>query len=468
MFSNNIFNIKNWFNGSFFPNYYYIPILLTSYFSVGFYHLDEHFQIIEMANYKLGGILDSQMPWEFKNQLRPTLQPFIFYLFLKLSFLKNPYFITFIFRLFTGVLSILAFLLLFDLNVNIKKYKTLYFQSAFLIWFMPFISVRYSSETWSALFLVFGIYSLIRYIEFKNKILLIFSCIAFCSSFWFRFQIGFAILGFALWILINKKLNWKEIVFITFISISIIYLFIQLDHWFYTKEVLTPLNYFNETILHKSKNFGDYGMWYYPALLFIHLFPVSIVLFISIYFLFKNHRNDMIFYTIVPFICIHFIIGHKETRFLFPLYLFIPYLIVLSGEYFKNLKTKYSSITNVFIVLNILFLIICCFKPADIKVFNGKQLSNNGTLKENIFITENGRKEFHNLYPMFYQNYSFDSTKPSVQYLLDDIKTPTIKNTTLPFLIQYDWQKIFYWTKAEDCFGSLNYIPVRKNQNTTK
>lgn len=468
MYSNKIFNIKNWFNGTYFPVYYLIPLFLTSYFSVGFFHPDEHFQIIEMANFKNGGISIENMPWEFKNQLRPTLQPFILYVFLKTNLLQNPYFITFLFRFITGLFSILAFLLIYDMHRVEEKYRTLYFQSSFLIWFMPFVSIRYSSETWSALFLVYGIYSFMRYVEKKNVLLLFLSCLTFSMSLWFRFQIGFAIMGFALWVMVYKKIHWKVIVSILTLCSIFIYGFIQLDSWFYQKEVLTPLNYFNETILTKSKNFGDFGLWYYPAMTLIHLFPISIVIFISIFYLYKNHRNHFILYTITPFILIHFIIGHKEIRFLFPMFLFIPYVIVLCGDKLLYLKDKFPHWTKGIVGLNVLFLMICSFKPADIKVFNAKQLTHNGWIKNNIYITMAGRKEFHDLYPLFYQCYSFDSTSPKVQYILDDTKNKVEKEDGLPILLHYDWQKILFWTKAEDCFGSLHYFSSNKNQNSTK
>ena len=55
----------------------YLFLILSSIFSVGFYHPDEHYQILEFANYKLGNINSSQLPWEFHEKIRPTLQPLL-------------------------------------------------------------------------------------------------------------------------------------------------------------------------------------------------------------------------------------------------------------------------------------------------------------------------------------------------------------------------------------------------------
>ncbi|MBK5097796.1 MAG: hypothetical protein JJE01_08435 [Gemmatimonadetes bacterium] len=39
--------------------------LAAAYFSWGFHQFDEHFQILEFANYKLGNSPASDLPWEF-------------------------------------------------------------------------------------------------------------------------------------------------------------------------------------------------------------------------------------------------------------------------------------------------------------------------------------------------------------------------------------------------------------------
>jgi hypothetical protein len=41
---------------------------LSSIYSLGYYHGDEHFQIIEFMSYKLGLIPKESLPWEFKER----------------------------------------------------------------------------------------------------------------------------------------------------------------------------------------------------------------------------------------------------------------------------------------------------------------------------------------------------------------------------------------------------------------
>jgi phosphatidylinositol glycan class B len=50
-------------------------LLILTYFSVGYYHPDEHFQILEFARWKLDPSRSEPLPWEFYHQMRPAIQP---------------------------------------------------------------------------------------------------------------------------------------------------------------------------------------------------------------------------------------------------------------------------------------------------------------------------------------------------------------------------------------------------------
>src|SRR5260370_965629 len=52
--------------------------------SAGMYYYDEHFQIFEFLNYKLGNISAIHLPWEFAGQLRPWFQPGLYFLVAKI------------------------------------------------------------------------------------------------------------------------------------------------------------------------------------------------------------------------------------------------------------------------------------------------------------------------------------------------------------------------------------------------
>src|SRR5207244_3098177 len=78
--------------------------LVAAVFSLGFYHTDEHFQILEFLNYLLGLSPASDLPIEFHRQIRSWMQPGIYFVLLKaLSVVgvKNPFFWALAIRLFS-------------------------------------------------------------------------------------------------------------------------------------------------------------------------------------------------------------------------------------------------------------------------------------------------------------------------------------------------------------------------------
>jgi phosphatidylinositol glycan class B len=136
--------------------------IVTAFNSNGFYHPDEHFQILEFANFKSNDSPVEDLSWEYQAKIRPTMQIWLAYsLFNVLKFFGayNPFFAAFILRLITGMLSITAIYLFCKNTATYFKVKdlNLYLVISLFLWFVPFISVRYSSETWSGLFLILAI-----------------------------------------------------------------------------------------------------------------------------------------------------------------------------------------------------------------------------------------------------------------------------------------------------------------------
>lgn len=54
-----------------------ILYLFSTINSNGFYHPDEHFQLIEFAGLKAGWNTSDDLAWEYGAQIRPTLQPYL-------------------------------------------------------------------------------------------------------------------------------------------------------------------------------------------------------------------------------------------------------------------------------------------------------------------------------------------------------------------------------------------------------
>src|ERR1700712_3368157 len=135
--------------------YFLLGLLLTittAYFSVGYHHPDEHYQVFEFANYKLGFSPASDLTWEFAAQCRPAFQPFFVFCLAKALLaihLYNPFWVAFLVRLMMGILTwwlscklILFLLPTFKTEIGKKSYVW----CSMFLWFIPYINVRFSSE----------------------------------------------------------------------------------------------------------------------------------------------------------------------------------------------------------------------------------------------------------------------------------------------------------------------------------
>lgn len=376
-----------------------IVFLVTSYFSVGYYHPDEHFQILEFCNYKLGNSPASDLPWEFNERIRPTLLPAIGVFLIKcmnIVGIYNPFTYTLIFRIITSflswfVISKICLLFINDFSSNVGK--KIFLLMSFFLWFMPFISVRFSSENYSAIAFLSAIYFIIRFTEDKlnNKSTqLVFAGLLLGFSFFFRFQIGFAIIGLTLWIVLIRKMRWKNIFILMISGICAIIICIYLDYWFYGEFELTPVNYFKANIIeNKAANWGIFPWWYYFWLITLHAIP-PIGIFLLIFFTLGIYKRPTNIFTwcIIPFLLGHIIVGHKELRFLFPLVICFIYLASTGIDYIYSQKFKKLQrfIFMLLSVINLLLLFFIMFFPAQEAIKCYKFLYDYSSKKEIVLL----------------------------------------------------------------------------------
>ena len=338
-------------NPFFFKGFIGISLLyaLSAYFSSGFYHWDEYFQILEFTAYKWGITAAEDLPWEFREKMRPWLQSFILYPF---KFL-DPHWLVFLFRLVSGQLILLALLKWYFVSKEKFEIKSdkLYFWVTFLLWFSPLLFVRYSSENISSLFalMFFNVYFSSN--ENNHKFVLL--GLLATLSFWTRYQMGI-LLFFPLFQILIKKNNWNQ-KFLTFIPFLIgCLIMIIIDFWGYGEWTISPLNYALQNIIYKkAANFGinpitDYLKW-------IVLKPTPLIglpLLFSLLFVTKKYYKNPLYQGVIVFILVHNAIGHKEFRFLFPLAPFIPLYLFKTFEDLNGKKVWPKR----FLLLNILIL----------------------------------------------------------------------------------------------------------------
>jgi phosphatidylinositol glycan class B len=110
---------------------------------------------------------------------------------------------------------------------------------------------------------------------------------------------------------------------------------------------------------------------------------------------FVYYPKDILTWVLVPFLAVHFIIPHKEIRFLFPMIGFLPIMILRTAEIFLRKKgyevmerriTKIS--VKIFWYLNMFMLVILIFRPADEQISLYKQLWDNYKTPVKLYYTE--------------------------------------------------------------------------------
>ncbi len=366
----------------FLEKYFFLTLLasvysIIAYFNLGYYHADEHFQILEFAGAKVGFSDPQHLTWEYVEKMRSGIQPLIAYFFLKTSSfigITSPYTQLFILKLFTAILS--AIIINDFVSVSdelVKKNKLLYKTLFISLWFIPLISSRFSSETWGGIICLYALSFYLKNIKNEltsNKFTYLTTGIILGLSFLFRFQMLFLICGFFLWLICVNKIKFSEILFLITGGILALIIGIIIDFWFYESLTLSFWNYFYANIIeHKAADFGVQSSdYYYLAVRDTPL--VGWVIIVSfIIFSLKNYKSVYL-WLIIPFVIGHNIVDHKEFRFLFPLAYFTPILITFSFSYIVNfLPTKIKILKPatifVFTLLNLFILFIVIKKNED-------------------------------------------------------------------------------------------------------
>lgn len=376
-----------------------VVYITTAFNSLGFYHADEQYQIIEFAGLKLGTHEPNELAWEFKSQIRPSLQPVICFAFFKvLTIVKinDPYIQVFLIRLLSALLSI-TIITFFIQNTKdfivSRSIKTAYYLLSFFLWFTPLISVRFSSETWSGLIFMLALIVFLENSENKLKPFKI--GILLGLSFLFRFQIAFAIIGFGLWLIFVNRSTLKYLIKIIASFSFLVFLGFLLDSWFYGEVVFTPWNYFYTNIIEgAASNFGT-APWYfyYTKILRLPTYFIGLPIILSFLILIIKKPKHYILWIVLPFLIGHSLIAHKEERFLFPMIYLLPLMLIESYILWTNLIKKQihqriinSLLITAFLSVNIVGVIAMGQKSAGV-----------GTMEISKYIHEHYGKEKINL-----------------------------------------------------------------------
>ena len=419
--------MSNILNNKYLYSFIFLGLVLhfiSSYFSIGFYSDDEHFQILEISAYLLGintvAIHDlSGYYWEWTNgvRMRPWFQPFIYFKFinfLKIFIEDNPFLWTYIIRLISSALGYFSIIYLFLVfkDIFFKNHKIFNYLLFFTFWFYPFLHSRTSSENLSlSLFLISFCIFFQMLISKKyrfNYFLFSFSSFLMGMSMVAKFTTVFIALPFFFWLLVFKFNFYRITVFGVFILVALsLGLYIDYINWGSFKNTYYQFYYHNLTAgeMGKMKYFGVEPWYYYFIEIIKQLAPILSVFFLIgiIFFWISNYKNVITWMTVFAFV-VFSAIGHKEIRYMFPIYIFAPFFIAYLID-----KLRYIYIINIakylIILSNLIFLFLTLFTPANAKVGVYKFVYDNVKENEKIYFINHNPYLVNNMEAYFYTHF---------------------------------------------------------------
>ena len=253
---------------------------------------------------------------------------------------------------------------------------------SFFLWFVPYNAARFSSETLAGRIFLIGLAGFLLNRDHKPANYLL-AGVILGLSFIVRYQVAFMIIGFGAWLIFMQKTGLRNLLAFTLGFLLLTAIGIIIDRWFYGEWVLTAWNYFRQNlVLGKAAGFGTSPWWYYFSETFMNAIPpfsLVYILAVSLYACF--FPRDILTWSAMPFVIAHFIIPHKEIRFLFPIIGFLPVMIVRvaaqvkqrTGEVQVN-KRWVQLLVNLFWITNMAMLVLLIFRPADDRISLYKKL----------------------------------------------------------------------------------------------
>lgn len=317
--------------------------LLYALLSRGVYHSDEHFQILEYARAHLfGSPTADHLAWEYSLQMRSGVLPFVAWGVCRTLValgLWSPWLAVTLLQLLSAAVSVAVLLFFYrtvrdTLTLNGRKWFLL---TGFCLWFMAYIHVHFNAEMLSGNLMLLLAALTMRWLRSDGRHEAGWGMLLGAVAgllFIVRYQTGFALLGYGLWLLVYRR-RWRLYAGMAAGVIVMLGLGLLADRWLYGVWTCAPWNYLQENILHaRMDQFRHEPWWYYltAPVLDGGIFFGLLVLVATVVF-FWRHPRHLVTWMLVPFLLVHFLLAHKEIRFFFPELFFAPWFLV---ELFRN------------------------------------------------------------------------------------------------------------------------------------
>lgn len=311
--------------------------LLTAYSSVGTFNSDQHFQIVEFAGRELGTTPAEKLTWEYEARIRPSVQVYglvAWYRIGETLGLHNPYTILMLLRVALGLAGFYLFIAL--LRDEFRRTERLLLHTLLLVacfsWTFPFVRTLYSAEVFSGLLFFAGMRPLKKRLDAGRGLAAPLGLglgVLLAAVFFVRFQMAFALLGLAAWLLLQRPIPWRVVLWLALGFGLGTGLNVALDSLYYDTFTFTPYRYFDVNIIQgKAAEFGTSSPAYYLGELAL-LLGAPLISLLFFYYLLRGcwaRRSDLYVLTFLAFLIGHMMVGHKEERFLFPVFFVLPVL----------------------------------------------------------------------------------------------------------------------------------------------
>ncbi len=292
--------------------------------SVGFHHPDEYFQTIEFASEKRGKTHAAYLPWEHSHRLRPYLQPAAYAAVdraLAAAGARAPSAAMLTFRLGSALLNLAALLLLWAAlarRVPEGRARSWLLAACLFSFFLPYLSVRTSSESVSGAFLAAGVAAFLL-LEARPVRAGLVAGLLLGLAFDARYQLGLCVAGFGAWILLVRRAVRPFLALATGVALMAA-LGLAVDRWGYGAWTLTPWNYLRANLIEgRANTFGTAPFHQYVVDLAATWPPLPALVGLAVVVFWLRARRDPLTWTTLPLVVGHSALAHKELRFLFPL-----------------------------------------------------------------------------------------------------------------------------------------------------
>lgn len=319
----------------------FLLLAISAWWSIGFHHNDEHFQILEFANLKLGVTPATDLPWEFHERIRSWFQPAVALLVTR-GFhgvgVTDPFLIAAALRLLSGLLYAAALMRLLEVSrpwFLTAASRRIAVAASCLLWFVPYLAVRFSSESWSGSLFVLGFVTLIRDSQETgvSRRALLLAGASLGLGFAARYQSILLIAGGVGWWWLVSRPRLARVGAVVAGLLLVVAASMGLDRWGYGQWGLTPWRYVNQQLFMgvAAHRFGASPWWWYgPKLLVSAGPPIGLLLWFGAISTWVARPRNPLTWVTVAFVGGHCLLAHKELRFLFPVALCAPLLIGMS------------------------------------------------------------------------------------------------------------------------------------------